>query len=41
MDNFFPRKDDKLGWMSCIVGFLGGLLGFSIIIAEIVIRISN
>lgn len=40
MNAFFPHKDDKLGWASCIAGFAGVILGFSIIIAEIIIRIS-
>ena len=41
MKFFFPRKYDKLGWASCIVGFAGAVLGLSIIIAEIIIRLSN
>lgn len=40
MNKFFPTKGDKLGWLSCIVGLTGAVLGFSIIIAEIVMKLS-
>lgn len=41
MNDFFPRKGDKLEWASCIVGFVGAILGFSIITAEIILRLLN
>ena len=41
MNKFFPHKNDKLGWACCIVGFTSAILDFSVIIADVIIKLSN
>lgn len=41
MNKFSPHKNDKLGWACCIVGFASAILAFSVIIADIIIRLSK
>lgn len=41
MNKFFPHKNDKLGWACCIVGFTSAILAFSVIIADVIIKLSN
>lgn len=39
MERFFPRKGDVLGWISCIVSFMGIAIGLAILTVELILWI--
>lgn len=41
MNNFFPDKNDIIGWIACVIGFIGSIVAFCVIIADLIIKVTR